>query len=92
MRYLIVVILVLTCMAATIRIDGFWSPAMVAHHAESALLKVIEPGKSLLSGLGQHFAPRQSPPRQGKWEVRVSLPRVMAGGNFAPDTDASSCG
>jgi hypothetical protein len=92
MRYLILVILVLTCMAATIRIDGAWSPTMVARHVESALVRVIEPGKSLLSGLERRFDPRRSPSGGEVWEVRVALPRVMAGGSGPTTGDSSSCG
>jgi hypothetical protein len=47
MRNLVIILLVLLCITASVRIDGVWPPASLRHQVEQTVQKVVEPARMI---------------------------------------------
>ena len=62
MRTLIPILLVVFCLAATLRVEGVWPPESVRQQVENTIEKVVEPGQFLAALLGEYFGPKHDEP------------------------------
>lgn len=95
MRYMILLVIVLACMATTIRLDGVWPPEQLRQQLEVAAARVIAPGQALISQFERKSQPlpgTRSARSIPRLELRLPLPRAVAGGAISTAPTTSTCG
>ena len=92
MRTLLLVLFILVCMAATIRIEGVWSPAPLIQRVELAVQRAVEPGKALLSSIHRQLLPAKQVFGRSLGRLDVGAPASTPDRSDSPDSRSAVCG
>lgn len=92
MRFILIIILVILCMASTIRIDGVWPPAPINQHVEQTVRQVVEPGKVLRTLLGQRLPSWTDARAPSDIAAPATMIRAVAEGHRLGDQSGRECG
>lgn len=91
MRILVPILLVICCLAATLRIEGVWPPESVRHQIEVTIDKVAEPGRALAALVGEYLSPDRDENNPRLVPRPAAMLRAVVDGHGKRESSAPEC-